>query len=653
MEPNTVRIRPSMTMKKMSVKPKEKPIIDTNFHIRELDVYCGIYYSWANMRREGETASKYFNGDQWHQRILQSDGTYIREDQYIVNQGKIPLKQNLIKSTIRTLEGQFRTDTSKSVVVARTPERAKESEMLSNALQCCMDTINNVKDLDARALEEFLISGLAIQRISWEYIPELKQRDIVVRNINRNSVFFNGDIEDIRGKDIRIVGRLIDSTLDELIVNYGTTVGREADLKTIYHYADQDYYNALEANQPEHHFHRDFYVPTDIHMCRVIEIWEKKLVKRMEVHDWMDGTKFWTDWTQKDLETANRLRVAEYKKLGVPSADVPIMEGELQKVEKWFYTYYTPWGHILREGETPFNHGSHPYIILPYPLLDGKIIGLASDLIDAQRQVNRLLILQDMILSSSVKNTLIVDKGSMDGQTKENIGNDFKQVGGVVVVDLQGGKNTAPFELKGAIGNLGIPEMIQLYIRMLQDVSGVHPAMQGQQAPSGTSGRLFDAQIMQSNLNSKDIMDTFTGLFRRSRDLKVLQTIQQFWDSPRMLAISGKNYADTAQLYDPEQVKDVEFDLVIGTTADSPVYRAVIEDTLKELVMKGLIDLKTFLANTTMPYGQKMLEDINKAETQAQTNPQQAVATVAQSAQDANVGGSQQVVEAVQQGIKE
>ena len=48
-----------------------------------------------------------------------------------------------------------------------------------------------------------------------------------------------------------------------------------------------------------------------------------------------------------------------------------------------------------------------------------------------------------------------------------------------------------------------------------------------------------------------------------------------------------------------------------------------------------------------------MLEDINKAETQAQTNPQQAVATVAQSAQSANVGGSQQVVEAVQQGIKQ
>jgi hypothetical protein len=640
-------------MSRMGVKPKEKPILQSDMRVVQLDVYAQHYYALKYVREEAERAAKYFNGDQWHEMVKDRNGNLMREDDYILSQGKLPLKQNLIKSTLRTLEGQFRTDTSKSVVVSSTPEKQKESEMLSNALQYCLDTVNCCRDLDARSLEKFLISGIAIQRISWEYIPELNRRDLRINNVNMNDAFFNGDIQDIRGSDIRIIGRLIDSTMDEMIVNYGTTPERIQEIKNIYGYASREYYTPLEANNPTFQYRKDFYVPVDIHMCRVIEVWEKRLTQRMEIHDWMDGTKSWVDWTQQQLDRANELRLEAYAELGTAPEEVPLIEGKIQNVQKWYFTYYTPWGHVLREGETPFRHGSHPFVSLAYPLLDGKIIGLGTDLIDSNRQINRLMILQDMILSSSVKNTLLIDKNSMDGQTREKIGADFKEVGGVVVWDSQGGKNVLPTELKGSVGNMGIPEMIQLYVQMLQDVSGVHPAMQGQSAASGTSGRLYDAQIMQSNLNSKDVMDTFTGLFRRNRDMKVLQTIQQFWDEPRMIAVAGKSYADTAQLYDPTKTKDIEFDLVIGQTADSPVYRSVIEDTLKEFVIKGLIDLKTFLSNTTMPYGAKMLEDIKKAEEQAQTDPRMAVQGLAQNVQEANIGADPNVVSAAMQGIKQ
>ena len=147
-----------------------------------------------------------------------------------------------------------------------------------------------------------------------------------------------------------------------------------------------------------------------------------------------------------------------------------------------------------------------------------------------------------MILSSSVKNTLVIDSNSMNGQSLEDIGDSYKEIGGVIALNLKQGQGTPPIEIKGSIGNMGIAEMIQVYIRMLQDVSGVNPAMQGQQAQSGTSGRLYDAQISQSTLNSKDTMDTFSGLFRRNRDMKLLKTIQQYYEEPRMLAIAGKSY---------------------------------------------------------------------------------------------------------------
>ena len=643
-------IRPKLLMSKMGGKKKEAPISDETFEIRKLDLIRRYYDSLEPFRTKSERTAKYFNGDQWHDLVQDADGEWVREDDYIMSQGKTPLKQNLIKSTIRSLLGQYRSDTSKSVVVARTPEKAKESEMLSNALQYSLASVNKSKDLDARLLEELLLSGLPIQKILWKYIPELKRKEVVLKNVNRNAIIFNPDIEDIRLMDLRMIGEIMDYTMDELIVDFGTTPQRAKKLKEIYSGYDE-ILNTTTYDE-ERYYNKSFYVPNDLSKCRVILSWELRLVQIMEVHDWMDGRKFYAEWTQSDLAAANQKRVYEYSLQGIPEEEVPPLEGEIENNQKWWYTYYSPWGHVLREGETPFDHGSHPYVMTPYPLLDGNITGLGSDLIDAQRQVNRLLILQDMILSSSVKNTLVIDKNSMNGQSKEQIGEDYKTIGGVVVLDLQKGAAAPPIELRGSIGNLGISEMIQIYIKMLQDVSGVNPAMQGQTAQSGTSGRLYDAQITQSTLNSKDIMDTFTGLFRQSRDMKLLKTIQQFYDTPRMIAIAGKSYTETAQLYDPELVKDIDFDLTIGQANDSPVYRTIIDETLNQFVMKGLIDLEMFLENTTLPFSNQMLESLKRRKEQAVTDPYGAAAGIGADAQAAGVQGDPNVINAVSQGIK-
>ena len=651
----TTAIRPRLTMSKMGVLnlKKDIPISDDNsFELRKLEIYRQHWEGLRPFRKVRERASKYFNGDQWHETIENKFGETVREDEYIASQGKLPLKQNLIKSTIRSLEGQFRADTSKSVVVSRTPEKGKESEMLSNALQYSLTSVNNAKELDARLLEEFLISGLPIQRISWEFVPELKRKDALIRNINPNAIFFNNDIEDIRGTDIRVIGRLMDLTLDELVVYFGTTKARTTKLKEIYRWVPDEYLNQLGITA-ERQYLKDFYFPYDISKCRVIEVWEKRLITQMEVHDWMDGRKFYTDWDQKQLDAANDFRISKYAEVGVQASDVPLLEGTPENVQKWYYCYYSPYGHILKEGETPFEHGSHPFVITPYPLLDSNIQGIATDLIDSQRQINRLLILQDMILSSSVKNTLIVDSNSMRGQSLEDIAESYKEIGGVIALDLKRGEGQPPVELKGAIGNMGISEMIQIYIRMLQDVSGVNPAMQGQQAQSGTSGKLYDAQINQSTLNSKDIMDTFTGLFRRNRNMKLLKTIQQYYEEPRMIAIAGKSYTETAQLYDPERVKEIDFDLTLGQTSDSPVYRTIMEDTLTNFVNKGLIDIEMWAENTTMPFASSFLESLRKRKEQAQTDPRGAVQGLAQDAQTSEVGGDPNVINQTYQGMKQ
>lgn len=647
-------IRKGMTKKKMSfVKPEKKPISDETFAIRQLDYYSQMYTSLSTFRKEIERATRYFNGDQWHEITKDRYGNEMREDAFISSQGQVPIKQNIIKPAIRTLQGQFRSNTTKSVVVARTPEKGKESEMLSNTLQYNLASVNDSKEIDAMTLEKFMISGLAVQRLNYEYHPDLQRKDVILRDMNLYSLFFNGDIEDVRGYDLNCIGRLMDLSLAELRFYFGGTPQRAKKLEEIYKGHADEYWTRHNALDPKRHYSKDFYVTDDVSKCRVIEVWEKRIVQRMEVHDWMDGEVYYTDWTEKDIEALNADRIAKFMQVGVPAEEVLLMEGTLENVAIWYYTFYSPFGHILEEGESPFKHGTHPFVFYIHKISDGKISGLVSDLIDTQRLFNRLHILQDRILASSVKNTLIVDRNAMDGKTKEEIGDDMKEVGGVVVLDIPKGQNVqnSIYEMKGSIGQLGIPEMIQMYVRTLQDVSGVHPAMQGQSANSGTSGKLYQQEAQNSTLNSKDIMDSFAAGQRR-RDMKLLKTIQQYYDKPVMIAIGGKSYTETAQLYDPEKIKDLDFDLTLGQTSDSPIYRSIMDDQLFQLLNANMIDLELFLENVSTPYSSQLLESVRNRKRELEQNPQGAVAGLAQDVQAAGVGGNQQVVDQTLQGIR-
>ena len=642
-----LKIRPGITMSKMgSTKPKKEPsITNDSFSLRKLDLYSQYYSAFYSFRKKRERASRYKNGDQWFELVRDEDGNWISEAEAITKDGQIPLVQNIIKPAIRSLIGQFRSDASKSIVVSRTPNKGKEAEMLSNALQYNLCSINNSKELDARAVEELLTSGLIVQKIYRERKTTLKRKEVKLKNVDDNAIFFNPDARDIRGDDITVIGELMDFTLDRLILEFATSkdgvysAKREQELRDIYGSA-YDYFINTTALDPNRATYSDFYVPSDPNKCRVIDVWEERVSKVMEVHDWMNGKRYETDWSKSDIARINEFRAQKYKEAGFSAEDTPICEGKEISVTKWFHTCYSPYGHVLREEETPFSHAGHPYVILAYPLQDGNITGLVSDEIDVQRQVNRLVIQQDMILKSSIKNTLFLPEGSHDGKSTEDISYEMKKIGGVIDLNLDKNRTHPPFELGGSKSNMGIANMIEFNLRMNDSISGVNPAMQGQKPTAGTSGKLYDAQRSQSTLNSKDIMDSFTGAFRAKRDMKLLQTIQQFYDEPRMLAIAGKSYTETAQLYDPEAVRDVQFDLTIGQTADSPVYRDIINDRLFDLLMKDKIDTEVYFENTTDPFSSNILESLRsrKEEMNDAQNSQQNTG----SAVPAQIGNGQQ-----------
>ena len=137
----------------------------------------------------------------------------------------------------------------------------------------------------------------------------------------------------------------------------------------------------------------------------------------------------------------------------------------------------------------------------------------------------------------------------------------------------------------------------------------------GQKAAAGTPAKLYAQETHNSALNTKDYFETFNN-FIRERNWKALKVLIQFYDEERKIALAGNNYSEEAMVYNPEKAKSAEVDVVMAQSADSPVYRGIIEDSLQQFVTAGFIPFKTYLKTSTLPYSDKLLTDIESAEQQ-------------------------------------
>lgn len=643
------RINPRLVVSKVKPKLADTEVSNESYEYEntrtKLDDFHNAWMALQTWRYERRKWAMYYNGDQLKEYVIDDNGNTVTEEEYISSQGKIPMKQNIIKPIANSIIGQFRSDRGKSVVISRTKDKGKETEMLTNALQAALEK-NDIRELDSESLKERLISGMPIQRITFGYAPEDRNFDVRIDNVNPNNIFFNSDIEDPRWRDLRLIGRIIDTTLDNLLVSFGSKKAKK--IREIYSSRSREkYWSNYRAMDTDRKYLLDFYTPDDDNKCRVIEAWELKTIKTIVVHDWMDGTEREFDGTMEDIDILNQRRIEKYAMAGLPPEETPLLDAREEYRQRWFYGFYSPWGHVLDEGETPYWHGSHPFVLGTLNAVDGKLTGLVHDLYDIQRQYNRMMQLWDFIVGTSAKNTLIIDEASLNGQDPEDIAQDYRRVGGVIVLKLKDGAKP-PFELQGRMPNLGIPDMMQVLLKLSQDISGVHPALQGKQAQAGTPASRVITEAQNSSTNLKPLLESF-NTFRKDRNEKVLKTIQQFYNEPRWLAINGSGYDDTSKLYDPEAVRDVEFDLMIGQSADSPVYRNVIDEALKEFLMNGLIDFETYLSTTSLPYADTLLETIRNKKQDAMNDPQ---GTIQGMQQDPTLQGNPQAQEVLMRGIK-
>lgn len=571
---------------------------------------------WNNLetfRERRRRARRYHRGDQWGDIIKDpSSNEYIREDEYIRAQGRVPLKQNIIRQLVKNLMGQYRTNPTKTMVYSRNKEDSTLGDMMGNAIRSVHD-VNYTEQVYANIFMEFALSGMAVGKYSYRYIPDKDNEDIYIEPVNPNRLFFNADVEDPRLTDLRSIGEIHDMPLDNVITAFAKNKRDETEIKRWY---STDYYRDFlssgSALTSEILDNIDFYIPSNPGMCRVIEVWVKKAEWRTYGHDYADGTYKILPYTMNQVEQLNAQRIMEAAQVGVPPEEVPLIQARLKYDQFWYVKYLTPYGHCLYEGETPYSHGEHPYIMALYPMIDGEVWGVVEDIIDQQRYVNRAITLMDFIIGASAKGVLLVHEDSVpDGMSVDSFSDNWTKVNGVILYTGQAGI-PVPQQISNSSIPVGLQELLATQLKLSYDIMGIHQAIQGQQPKAGTPASLYAQEAQNATINLKDFMENF-GFFREKADTKIMKLVLQFYQTRRNLIARGGDRQQEV-VFDPAQIQDTDFDLKITQGTDTPVYRQVIEETLMTLLQGQLIDLKMFLEHSSLPFAEKLLDSIHQRE---------------------------------------
>lgn len=614
---------------------------------RAFDILMEAQSYWGNMdrfRKDRERNKRYTYGDQWRDMIW-VDGEYMTEEEYIAKQGNVPLKNNLIRRLVRKVLGVYRTQSKEPTCYARDREEQKLGETMSTTLQCNMQ-LNRMNEVLARSMEEFLVSGLIVHRKSFGWRNE--KMDCWTDYVNPNNFFVDNNMRDFRGWDVSFIGEVHDISFEELCASFAESPSDYKRFKDIYNFAreKQNFCITAERFGYSRLENYDFLFTSDPTRCRVIEVWRKESKPRYRCHDMNTGEYYKIDVEDYDemVESINKSRLAEGKSLGMPEEDIPLIEATWFVDSYWYYYYLTPFGNILKEGETPYEHKSHPYVFKAYPFIDGEIHSFVADIIDQQRYTNRLITLYDFIMRASAKGVLLFPEGcEPDGMSMEEIAEEWSKFDGIVFYKPKPGV-PVPQQIANNSTQIGISELLNIQLKFFEDISGVNGALQGKPGFSGQSASMYYQQTQNAIQSLIDLLESFSS-FVCDGAMKDVKNIQQFYDAARIINIVGKN---AWVKYDPQEIGNTEFDLGISESTNTPVYRQLANEALMQLWQAQAISAEQLLEHGDFPFADDLLQSLKSQKEQIQQGQMPEGVSPKLMAQ-AQQGANMQNVQAAQQ----
>lgn len=574
------------------------------------------YNNMDNFRKRRERNKRYNYGKQWSDIIeLRTKCGGVRrmtEEQYIREQGSEPLKNNLIRRLVKNVLGVYRSQSKEPTCNARDKDEQKYGETMSIVLQCNRQ-LNRENELDARTMEEFLISGAAIYKKKYGW--RNNRLDCWTDYVNPNNFFIDNNMRDFRGWDVSCLGEVHDVTFGNVLREFAKTPADVRRLREIYRNAANREFVAESLQQFGEFDPRniDFMSPSNPSLCRVIEVWRKETKARYRCHDYNNGDDYKIDVEDYhdlvELENADRLKRGQ--EAGMLPEDIPMIKAEWFVDDYWYFYYLSPFGDILREGETPYAHGDSPYVFKFYPFIDGEIHSFVEDVVDQQRFVNRLITMYDFIMRASAKGVLLCPDDCLpDDMSWDDLADEWSRFNGIV--RFKPNKNgQIPQQVANNSTNIGIQDLLSFQLKFFEDISGVNGALQGKPGVSGTSGSLYAQQTQNATMSLLDILETFSQ-FIIDGAYKDVKNIQQYYDTRRTFNIVGRSGQIVE--YDPKKIRDVEFDINITESTSTPVYRQMANEFLMQLWQAQAISLQQLLQVGDFPFGDELMQLISSQE---------------------------------------
>lgn len=569
---------------------------------------------WENLdgfRKDRSRCMRYTYGDQWGDWIKYK-GESMTEKAYISMKGNVPLVNNVIRRLVNGALGVYVKSETEPVASARDRDEQKAGEMLTITLQSNWQ-INKMRLLLANMLEDYLIGGAVFDRETFDYFEG--NMDVLSTVPNPNMMFFDSAMSDPRSWDLSLIGQIHDITFNEL-------AGKFAHDETDFEFIEGKYRSQRLSGKTGSRYddirerHRygnvNFYEPEDSSLCRVYEVWTKEMKPRYRCHDRMKGELFKIELEDLEkVEAVNDERRRLALEEGIPEEEIPYITHKYVLDNYWYYQFLTPWGDILAEGETPYAHLSHPYVMSLYPFVNGEIHSFVGDFVDQQRYINRLLTIDDFVRRTGAKGvTLVPSQLVPDNMSPEEFAEQWSSVDGLIIYKAKDGV-PEPKQFYSSAVRLNTAELVSLQLQMMEDISSVHGAVQGKTPYSGTSASLYAQQAQNSTAALSALMLRF-GSFVEDIAVKKIKLIQQYYNEKRVINIAGKGYAGV-KVYDPAKAKNILFDVSVKESASTPVHRMLANDMLMEFWKAGAISIEMLLENGDFPFADSLLQSLSSA----------------------------------------
>lgn len=428
--------------------------------------------SLGSLRRERRRLKDFAFGRQWADEVRDADGRRCTEGDLMMSAGRCPATNNLIRQLVKTAVGRYRT-----------------------TRRACTAT-------DARCLEEFLVSGMAVQRVRSASDPEGTPR---VVNISPERLFCS-DFTGPDASDCQMLGALHDMAPGELLARFGG--GEATRCRALLGLRRPD----GSAGQPRFSRPREtaFDRASAAGTVRVVEVWRRCLSPVMYCHDPASANVASFPYTPEMERAASRFN-GRRRRCGEAELVVKVDGGC-----GWEQTWLGPEGEVLARRR--FAAGRQPQIAVRfYPMIDGEVHSLVADVVPQQKIVNRLTTMLDEVLASTAKGVVLYPTDQIpEGISWRELRRMWATPGSILPFKRTS-KTVMPREVVGSGSLAGASQLLRMQLDMFADMSGATASARNG-AGTHMSAEAMREQTEQSMLGLLDVLADFDAFVAARRN---------------------------------------------------------------------------------------------------------------------------------------